>query len=288
MYKIVVPFILMTTILFAQPQTDISLTVGYNKFNDSDFLRRFRNFYGIRVGVYQYNNSAIQFGYEQANGANCKGLDLKRFYLNGIRYLRPLSGNIKPYGVVTGGYELSNIHAYKPNQLFAGLGAGIRVTLNPRFYSFLESRVLKKIQTGDTDIITTAGIAYLFGTKPDTQYTYAELLPQSVTVTEAPEIIAEETITENLEPETAYSTPAATMHQSSSYYVQLGAFAKTNPRLLVRKIRRQGFHVKIKHIIKNGRDIKLVLSGPYKSRKYAKKELYRLKKIIPDAFIVKK
>lgn len=101
----------MTSLLFAQTEQDIAFTTGYNKFDDPDYLRKGRFFFGIRGGVYQYNYG-YQLGYEHAKGANCQGLNLKRIYANALMISK------QPNGL-------------NPDQTFVGLGAGLRKSLSP-------------------------------------------------------------------------------------------------------------------------------------------------------------
>ncbi len=286
--KQIVLLLWTVTLLFAQQQTDIALTAGYNRFHDPSFLRRSKIFYGIRAGTYIQKETMLQLGYSYARNCNCKGLTLQRLFVNALRFAPQPTPGIKPYAIATAGYEISSIHAHKPNQLFLGIGGGLRFALTPPMDAFLETRVLKKLQTGDHDLITTLGIAYNFQT-PTTVETIVptsvpapELYESSVEVVMPESVIAEQT------PVPVTTEAVKPTLQSKHYYVQLAALTKTDPKPLLRKLRRKGFHAKVKHIVKAGKKLTLVVTGPYTTRAQARKRLYRLRKIVPDAFIVKR
>ena len=288
----IVPFLLIfSSLLFAKPQANVSFTTSYNKAGDSYYLSYSRFFYGIRAGVELPNDTELQFAYEQGNNVNCKGLDLKRFYINGMQYFNSPANQFSPYVLLNAGYETSTIHYHKPNQFFAGFGGGVRINFDPRFYTYLEARLLKRLETGDTDLVMTLGLAYQFETE-----TLPNLpsLPKTTPQTAAPATYTPELLAEAPAPELMEEKRVAVKPRKSHttahghYYVQLGVYAKTDPRALVRKARKKGFHVKIRHIKRGGRKIRLVLSGPYRSKKQAKRKLRGLRKIVPDAFIIQR
>jgi hypothetical protein len=57
----------------------------------------------------------LQLGYEKAKDVNCQSLHFKRTYLNALMILEQ-PHQFNPYGVLTVGYENSNIHRFKPSQ----------------------------------------------------------------------------------------------------------------------------------------------------------------------------
>ena len=305
MFRILSFFLILSSLLLAKPHANVSFTTIYNEAGDDYYLSYSRFFFGIRAGVPLPNDKELQFAYEQGNNVNCKGLDLKRFYLNGIQYFNSPADQLSSYILLNAGYETSTIHYHKPNQFFAGLGGGIRVNIHLPFYTYLEARLLKRFKTGDTDLVMTLGLAYQFETKalPDsptinTHNTRPEIAPTTytpVTQTATPatytsELLAKAPAPEITEIERVTVKPRRS-HASgrrSRYYIQLGIFARTDPRPLVRKARKRGFHVKVRHIKRDGRKMKLVLSGPYRSRKQAMRKLRRIKSIVPDAFIVRR
>jgi len=151
--------ILFTSLLDAEISADIALTIGYNKFDDPELLRDSKRFYGFRAGAYQDGIYALQVGYEQANGVNCQGLNFKRTYINALIII-PQRHQFNSYGIATLGYEDSNIHRFKPSQLFVGAGLGIRKEFLQDFNAFFESKILKKLKNHDMDIVTTVGMGY--------------------------------------------------------------------------------------------------------------------------------
>ncbi len=296
MLRIVPLLLIFSSLLFAKPHANVSFTTSYNKAGDSYYLSYSRFFYGIRAGVPLPNDKELQFAYEQGNNVNCKGLDLKRFYINGMQYFNSPADQFSPYVLLNAGYETSTIHYHKPNQFFAGFGGGVRINFDPRFYTYLEARLLKRLETGDTDLVMTLGLAYQFETealsglpKITTQPTIAPATQTVTPATYTPELLAEAPAPELIEEERVTVKPRKShtaVHRH--YYVQLGLYAKTDPRALVRKARKKGFHVKIRHIKRGGRKMRLVLSGPYRSKKQAKQKLRGLRKIVPDAFIIRR
>ena len=285
----IVPFLLISaSLLFAKPYANISLTTSYNKASDSYYLSYSRYFYGIRTGILLSNNKELQFAYEQGNNVNCKGLDLKRFYLNSVHYFNSPTYQISPYLMLNGGYETSTIHYHKPNQLFLGLGGGVRINFHLPFYTYLESRLFQRLKTGDTDLIMTLGLAYQLETETlpnlpkiathaTTPQTYTPMQPAEAP---APELTEEKHVI--IKPHISHTA----IH--THYYVQLGVYAQTDPRALVRKARKRGFHINIRHIQRGGKKMKLILAGPYNSKMQAKRKLPGLRKIVPDAFIIRR
>jgi len=159
MKKIILFIVTIINILSAQIQTDVAVTIGYNKFDDPEFLKKSQKFYGVRASIYKNKTYGLQLGYEKAKDVNCQNLHFKRTYLNGLMILEQ-PHQFNPYGVATIGYENSNVHRFKPNQAFVGIGVGIKKNLPLNLNTFIETRVLKKLKTHDTDIITTLGIGY--------------------------------------------------------------------------------------------------------------------------------
>jgi len=157
--KKIIASVLLTGVLFADVYSDIAITVGHNEFDDPEFLKGHKEFYGIRAGFYPNENYGVQVGYEFANDANCQNLDLKRGYLNGVGQMK-VSKNVSLYALATVGYESSNIHRFKPSQTFVGAGAGAKYHMSPNVNGFVESRILKKLKSKDTDVITSVGLAY--------------------------------------------------------------------------------------------------------------------------------
>jgi hypothetical protein len=294
----------MTGLLFAQSESDIAFTTGYNKFDDPNFLRKGRFFFGIRGGIYQ-DGYGFQLGYERAQGANCQGLNLDRIYTNALAISNQPNG-IRPYALLSGGYESSNIHEHKPSQAFIGAGVGIRKSFTPNMNGFLESRVLRKLKSDDTDIITTVGLALALNNSSSyypqsttKRAIYPEISPSSITLDSGysnhqPSQRVEVIETSN-EPEIEpYVEPHQMIVSDSSYgiekeyYVQMMALSKSDPNRYVQKLHRKGIdNVEVKQIRRGNRYFSLIVVGPFYGRSEAKRNLRRLKKISRGAFITK-
>lgn len=277
----------MIGLLVAETKSDIALTTGYNKFDDPEFLKGSRYYVGIRGGVYQDNGFGYQLGYEQANGANCQGLNLRRFFTNAL-FISKQPNGFHPYGVLSAGYEMSNIDEHKPNQLFLGAGVGLRKGLSKQVNGFIETRVLRKSKSDDTDIITTLGLAYalenmqLHKQKPSvmqynvvTQPVVNSVVIQESTVAVSPVVDETPVIVD-------------TVDAQKYYYVQMVALAKTNPDSYVTKLYLQGIdNVHVKEVNEKGRSLSLVIVGPFVDRKEASQSLKGLKRVSREAYIVK-
>jgi hypothetical protein len=291
--RILIFLLSIATFLFSQTESDIGLTVGYNKFNDTNFLRKHRNFYGIRSGFYQDNGYGFQLGYEQANGANCKGLNLKRVYVNALAIANQPNG-IKPYALLSTGYESSSIHEHKPSQLFIGAGVGIRKALTPVINGFLEARVLRKLKSDDTDIITTVGFAYALDSS--TAYYPHTIIAKKIIV--EPEILPSIIVDSGYHNQQTGNQSVHTHIESrqmivsddiqKQYYVQMIALSKSDPIKYVQKLLERGIdNVEVKQIRRRGKHMSLVVVGPFYNRSEASRNLRKLKKISRGAFITK-
>lgn len=288
-------FLFAKSMLFAQNSSDIAVTATENYFHGDalNYLRKHKVFYGIRYGTYQSNGYGFQLGYEQAQAVNCKGLDLKRVYANAL-YMPHVKGKIHPYGLVTLGYEKSNIKRFLPSQLFIGAGAGLRASITPAVNAFVEAAVHLKPKSSDTDVITTIGLAYVLN--------LSGYRTENTSAATAPELTAEPVVvTETLDAHSAESYPEleVTAHKSHKkpkhkaltgkhYYIQIAALAKTRPAPYLRKLRKRGFrHIRVKHAQLRGRKMIYVVVGPYRSRAAAARVLRKVRKIYSDAFIRK-
>ncbi len=279
--KKVILFTFLSTLLYGG-SSDIAFTAGYNKFDDPDFLRSGRAFFGIRGGVYQDDGFGAQVGFEYANGANCQGLNLSRFYANGV-YMPDSLSSIKPYGVVTIGYEISNIEEHKPSQLFIGGGVGIRKSLSENMDGFIETRVLQKLTSSDTDIITTLGVSLALNkSRYSNGYGYVSKRSDYV----KPRQVAKRIKTKE-EVEFYDNPPMLNSVREKNYYVQLAAIRKNPSRYLEKYHSRGVYNAEIKEVFRNGIDMFVIVSGPYLSKSEAYRSLHSLKKISRGAFITK-
>ena len=282
--KRIIAFIFMTSLLFSQTERDIALTIGDNNFDDPEFLRKDRFFFGIRGGVYQ-DNYGYQVGYEQANGANCKGLDLKRIYANALMTSKQPSG-LNPYGLLSAGYEMSNIHEHKPDQTFIGAGVGLRKSLSQSVNGFIETRVLRKLKSDDTDIITTLGLAYSIESKTAVYREQKTVLNNVVHPEVSTPIIASK-YKQKIQSAVPYVEPIV-VNTQKYYYIQLVALARTSPEPYLEKLYAQGIdNVEVKQIGRGEKTLSLVVVGPYYERSKAAQNLRKLKRVSRGAFVTK-
>ncbi len=292
--KKIILFIFMTSLLFAQTERDIAFTTGYNKFDDPNFLREGRFFFGIRGGVYQ-DNYGYQLGYEHAQGANCQGLNLKRIYANALMISKQPNG-LNPYGLLSAGYEMSNIHEHKPDQTFIGAGVGLRKSLSPNVNGFIETRILRKLKSDDTDIITTLGLAYALNSTNIPAYTQPQAIySHRVQPEVSAPVVVDSGYVQIIQPVATYAEPYVEPYQErvavetqKQYYVQLIALSSTNPDRYIQKLYARGIdNVEVKQIVRGGRVLSLVVVGPYYDRNEAAQNLRKLKRVSRGAFITK-
>jgi hypothetical protein len=295
--KKIILFAFLSGLLYAGGSSDVAFTTGYNKFDDPDYLRKGRFFFGIRGGVYQ-DNYGFQLGYERAKGANCQGLNLDRIYTNALLISDQKTG-IKPYGLFSAGYEMSNIHEHKPSQLFMGVGAGVRAELTPKVNGFIETRILRKLKSDDTDIITTLGVAYALNNDISSIYTAPKKEVYNSIKTPKP-VTNSVVLDSGYENKTSHIVTAAYVEPEiqqlneqktilgKRYYIQIVALAKTSPEPYLEKLYNIGFdNAQVKFSNIRGKDMSLVIVGPYDDRKQAARALRKLKKVSRGAFIRK-
>ncbi len=293
---------LLASLALAKTQSDVALTLGYNKFDDPEYLYPHRNYYGVRVGVYQDDSMGLQLGYEQTNSANCIGLKLKRYYANAL-LMTTLNNGLIPYGVGTLGYETSSADGvYRPSQAFVGIGAGVKYDMGRDFNIFLETRALKSVETEDVTYATTLGLGYVFDTSaaiaPVQQKEIVTTLPKKKQVVRRePSVMSSRNSMQR--EKNVYIDVAKKpimivvpkMHKiplQSGYYVQVEALTTSSPKPMLRKLRAHGIsNVHIKKMYKKGTSYSFVVVGPYPTRVTASRTLKKLKAISAGAFIKK-
>jgi cell division septation protein DedD len=291
--KKIILFALLTTVALARVENDVSLTTGYNNFSDDDDQLLYDDvaFYGIRAGAIVDDTYGVQVGYEQTQSANCQDLTLQRYYVNGILQTR-LKNALKPYAVATLGYETSD-KEYRPNQAFLGLGGGVKYNFSNHANVFLETRVLKSMESKNVAWSTTLGLGYTFDTaivsqsqKPTASHDIVPVAPRKsilkpvrikqVTPTPINIFYTEEKV---VVPKRVASHTKSIKH---GYYVQIAALESSSATPYITRLNRHGFHnVEVKRVEKR----RLVVVGPYKSRSHATNALRKLKSISAGAFI---
>jgi len=294
MKKLLLP-LTFTITSFAQTSGDISFTATHNRFDDRYYLYHHKFYYGLRSGLYFDDKFGIQLGYDQTNNANCKGLKLKRTYLNGLFMLDNVDG-FKPYIVGTIAHEKSSIEDHKPSQTLLGLGGGVRYDIANGFGAYLESKFLRGQKTHDTELATTLGLYYNFNTYiPENLNSNDIKTKQTIkrAKNESNELASNRKI--RLRP-VVKERPLVINHppidkkivqksntNDNGYYIQLALLSSSSPLPLIKKAKMAGYNVKTKD--KNGATA--VVIGPYISKKLAQKSLKEVKRFQKDAFVTK-
>ena len=308
--------VFLCAFLDAKTQSDVALTWGHNSFNDDQVLFGSAAFYGIRGGQIIDDTYGAQVGYEQTRAANCQGLTLRRYYVNGV-VQKKLKGGLTPYALATLGYETSS-EEYRPNQFFTGLGAGVKYRFHKNADVFLETRALKSMDSKDVTWATTLGLGYIFDTgdlftdeevkkkvkRPVTKRSakkravkYVQRVKprrKPVVYQPAPQnnVFYDEVLPKKgnyyIQTAAVSHTRLKKPHQqharkaSSGYFVQITALTSSSAAPYIRRVKAKGFsNVGVKRV--HGR--KIVLVGPYHDRGTAEHALSRLKSVRHDAFI---
>jgi len=280
--KKIIAIILITSSVFAQTKSDVSITAGYNKFDDPEFLKSGVFFYGIRGGIYQDNGYGVQVGFEHATGANCVGLDLNRFYTNGI-YMPQTSSSFKPYALASLGYETSNIHEHKPSQLFVGGGVGVRKKISQNLDGYIETRLLKKLKSSDVDIITTLGISLALNSARTPFVASRRVNPLKYEVLDS----GYESDRRVYQRDVYVEPQQVPMLYKKEYYVQLAAVT-SSPDIYLQRFYALGVRdADIKQVIRGGREMFVIVSGPFVDRRDATRNLRKLKRVSRGAFVTK-
>jgi hypothetical protein len=286
--KKIILFSLLATVALARVESDVALTWGHNSLNDDQVLFGSAAFYGVRAGTTVDDTYGAQIGYEQTRAANCQGLTLRRYYVNGVVQTRLESG-IKPYALATLGYETSS-KDYRPSQTFMGLGGGLKYNFTEHANVFLETRALKSMDTKDVTWATTLGLGYAFNTAPllQKQESSQKIVPkelQSRPRVTTPVHIAKRVVpvqTNVFYADEEIQALGGSKGLKDGYYVQIAALSSSSPSSYIKKLNRHGFHnVSVKRV----KTRKLVVVGPYESRSSATRVLRELKSISSGAFI---
>ncbi len=79
----------------------------------------------------------------------------------------------------------------------------------------------------------------------------------------------------------------ATVQKRDQYYIQMFVYTKLKPKKLIKQIRKKGYEYITTKAYRHGREVNLLLVGPYKNRALALRNLKILRGIEKDAFIYK-
>jgi opacity protein-like surface antigen len=320
---------LLGSMVFAGPKYEITPMVGKKLYNYSDDSPRFDDgqaVLGGRANIYFNDTTSVQLGVEGSKDnpiakPNRAGAttDLLRGMVS-IQKDIPTKGRVTPY--VFGG--LGGEKIYKPeattnvdSQMFYNGGAGLRYNVNDKVDLVAETRVIRKVEDDDTDIIGNVGVGFKFGNRAKSIQDLAALTPpKPVTpvapvapvappavieepVEEAPSIIvgsldekesavSEEVIDSDcgdvadVTATCGSDRDTSSSSVSSGYYIQVISLARNSTDPITRRLDSKGFAYTLED---NGSNTR-VLVGPYSSRSAARSALRRLKRIRRDAFIV--
>ncbi len=292
---------ILASSLFATPSYEVALTIGKQEFHNPAIVA-YERIYGIRGSIindklYEYGYG-LQIGYEWSNKINCKDLSVGRAYANFLVQTKDFY-SLKPYFIMGLGHEGLNQNIdSEPSQNIFQYGIGAKYFFRQNINIFLETKAIRKFKTKDSDHITNIGIAYIFNKNKKIEHYYQ---PSSFNIKEdLPTIDLTHTVNNSRveekitlkRPQQIVAIPTKNYNNSLSidrnYYIQMAAYASTNPNRLKNRIHRRGYsNIKLHTIHKRGRAITLILVGPYKSRTAASKELRNLRKIEKGAFIYK-
>jgi hypothetical protein len=257
-----------------------------------------------------------------SSSSQSAGTQLDRFYLNGL-YEFCGEKRLTPYVFAGLGYENVRHEAYDlESGGFVDAGAGVKYQLNEDLNLITEAKALKKFDNNDLDIVASLGIGIMLGgaTSQITPISEIEIVQQTPDV--IPSIIPEVTplaTYDNLdvvpikeerefntrailnEPSHAYNNydvvpieeegryTSTALTNDGDYYIQVAALFNSTGEdsSYFIKLDAAGLNHQIKETTIRGRDVKLLLVGPYNSDSEARADLQRTKSIEKGAFVKK-
>ena len=290
---------LFTSLLFADPSYEVALSIGKQEFHNPAIVA-YERIYGIRATLidnklYQYGYG-VELGYEWSNKINCKDLSIGRAYANFLVQTKDFY-SLKPYLLLGLGHESINQNIEsEPDQNIFQYGIGAKYFFTQNINLFVETKAIRKFKTKNSDHITNIGIGYLFNKSTKRNYYQPSGFKAKK---ELPIVDLAHTVNYDIPPQEVspqrYQQLVVTPPQKQEsmpiekrYYIQMAAYASTNPNKLKRRIYTKGYsNIKLHTIIKRGQPLTLILVGPYESRRSATHQLQELKKIKRGAFIYK-
>jgi cell division septation protein DedD len=252
--------------------------------------------------------SATSSSKNRATGATqvSKGeISFNRFYLNGM-YEFTNYNKLYPYIFAGLGYEVvSEETSDIESQAFANAGLGLRYKLGSRYSIIGEGKAHKRLANGDLDYVATIGFGIAFGKKAQSIMPVRALhrnpvvhLPSVVPPRNAaiatPDYRYGQLQVQTPQPVIQMKQPVQQIQQVASggaYYIQMGAFRKnylqTAGSNYINRIQSSGLNYQIKQTMRNGKNMQLLLVGPYPSSDAARSDLHRAKGIVKGAFVKK-
>ncbi len=294
----------------------MEMSAGVNHFDsDSRLSKDNAGFYGLRATIFDsvVDKYGFQVAYEGAFGVDYERLQPKEKSQSDVHRILGnvvIDGDqevgITPYLFLGAGYEyLSDEIKGEVSQGIADLGIGFRYGLGYGLRVGLEGKVLGKFDSHDLDyeLGVTFGYALNHSDESNSFTPVSSVLPTPTTehVVKSSTVVHEINLGMNHVPfEESTSTTVAQDEVSaevtpveqevapSAYYVQLAAYAKTNPEKMVNKAKSHGFE-NVDVIGEESRigTLQRVVVGPYESKSEAKNALRKIKEMVPKAYIVK-
>ncbi len=292
----------------------MEMSAGVNHFDSDSRLSKGNGaFYGLKATIFDsvVDKYGFQVAYEGAFGVDYERLlpkeksqtDIHRILGNVV-----IDGDqevgITPYLFLGAGYEyLSDEIKGEVSQGIADLGIGFRYGLGYGLRVGLEGKVLGKFDSHDLDYELGVTFGYAFNHSDETNFieqatsvrpnllVNREVVPQTVVneinigIDSAPAASSTLEVTEDSMTVETTSTPQET---PTAYYVQLAAYAKTNPQKMIRKAQNYGFE-NVDVIDGESRigTLHRVVVGPYENISEAKQALRKIKGMVHKAYIVK-
>ena len=213
------------------------------------------------------------------------------------------------------------------SQAFANAGAGVKIDLQKNLSLVTEVKGMHKFENGDNDVIGTVGLGLRVGAPEEKTPACASkkvltldefskmckakpvqeaTAPMPVTAMQhEPKVVAKEKAapavkkmaveeTTCVVEEPVVTEPVQKAEESvegapipEGYYVQMAALFKSNGAMLTGKLERKKYPYVTYNTKRNGKDVTLILAGPYESRKEAKVALKYLRRLSRGAFVKK-
>lgn len=307
--------------LVSATQFEITPTVGKRISGKDTTLDDKKVLMGIRGTAYVTPNVGIQAVAESSQNNPTIGggdTDIERGSLNVI--YEGGTQKIRPYALVGAGYEWTHGNTVKltddDSQPFYNAGVGVKFGINDKLDLVTEVKGMHKAENGDNDLIGTVGLGMKVGgvvqKKPKCATKKVLTLEEFSKMCQAPKIAAPSPMpAETVTVEKMQTEPAVVVEKSAEpvevegpvvmekpaasestgipegYYVQLAALFKSSGDILIRKLERKNYPYVIHTTKRGGKDVTLILAGPYQSRKEAVIAKRYLKRVSHGAFVKK-
>jgi cell division septation protein DedD len=307
----------LSSLLSAQEviKYEIEPTIGYNSFDGNSYMES-TFLYGIRGTIHPNSYYGYRLSYERSDDLHYDSTSTKK-----TTDLQRLSGqilingekeyNVIPYILVGGGYEiLSDETKHDVSQAYVEGGIGFKYHMQNNLIFDLEAKALKKFDTDDIDYMVNFGLGYMFHPSLNVYKSRQASVLDEKPVTIKPKSAAVKKKSQIIKPipvkkeiETLYTfkeevqkkkskkilsvTSKKNNSTYSNYYVQMAVWYKKENERLLSKLENAGYLFEIRDAKRLNKDVQLVLVGPYKNSRDAKKAYKKLRKIKKDAFITK-